>query len=526
MAETSLSKLQNKIISQEKTIIRLRDALEDQKINNKSLKKKINYIENNMEKRIKQEIANFCAELIEQNRKLEEENIKLKEDLAKIRKVLNNDSNNSGLPTSKTPINKEKRIPNSREKSELSKGGQPGHKKHKLNRFNDNEITDTYIHELNNEKCTCGGKFKVIGKREKDEFDVKVRVYKIRHEFLEYECVCCHKEIKVPVPDNLQEENQYGSNVQALVVSLVNEGCVSFHRTKELISGFTNNEINMSEGYIAKLQKRCYDKLEIFSNEMFKEIIRQTVLNWDDTVISINGNRGNLRFYGTDKLAYYTAQEKKDKKGLDNDGILPNLSKETVVVHDHNIINYNDDYEFTNAECCVHLGRDLESLDERLPREWLKEMKKLLYETNKRRNDYIGKNIMEFDQNFTDKVEEEYDRIIKEAKEINAKDYNKYYGGEEKTLINRLITYKDNYLLWVIRFDVPFSNNLSERSLRSSKTKMKVSGQFANITNAGYYARIKSYIETCKRNEINVHIAIARLLENNPYTISEILKEG
>ena len=29
-------------------------------------------------------------------------------------------------------------------------------------------------------------------------------------------------------------------------------------------------------------------------------------------------------------------------------------------------------------------------------------------------------------------MENEYDRINKEAKEINAEDYNKYYGGEEK----------------------------------------------------------------------------------------------
>lgn len=76
--------------------------------------------------------------------------------------------------------------------------------------------------------------------------------------------------------------------------------------------------------------------------------------------------------------------------------------------------------------------------------------------------------------------------------------------------------------MWVIRFDVPFSNNLSERSLRSSKTKMKVSGQFSNISNAEYYARIKSYIETCKRNDINPHLALQRLIDGNPYTIRDM----
>ena len=130
---------------------------------------------------------------------------------------------------------------------------------------------------------------------------------------------------------------------------------------------------------------------------------------------------------------------------------------------------------------------------------------------------------MYFDQEVTDKTIEKYDEILNQAHEISKKDFNNYYGNEERKLIKRLEKYKDNYLLWVLRFDVPFSNNLSERSLRSSKTKMKVSGQFVNIKNAEYYARIKSYIETCKSNGINVHIALKRIIEGNPYTLDEIL---
>ena len=51
---------------------------------------------------------------------------------------------------------------------------------------------------------------------------------------------------------------------------------------------------------------------------------------------------------------------------------------------------------------------------------------------------------------------------------------------------------------------------------------MKVSGQFANIQNAEYFARIKSYIETCKCNNINPHTALVRLIEDNPYTLEEL----
>lgn len=54
-------------------------------------------------------------------------------------------------------------------------------------------------------------------------------------------------------------------------------------------------------------------------------------------------------------------------------------------MHDHNTINYNNDYNFENAKCCVHLLRDLKKLDDVLNRDWMKELKKLLTETNEKK---------------------------------------------------------------------------------------------------------------------------------------------
>lgn len=518
MTNTSLAKLQNQVIKLEKENLRLRELLAHQKDVNASLKHQIKYLEENMEKKINDRLKQFEETILKENEELRTENEKL-------RRLLNNNSDNSGIPTSKTAIGDTKRIPNSREKSDLKKGGQIGHKKHNLPKFKDEEVTDTIIHEVLN--CSCGCKqLEDLGIRTtKDLFDIDIRLIKARNEFHNYKCKKCGKIIESPVPLNLKEENQYGSNAQAIALSLVNEGCVSFKRTRELITGFTGGEMNMSEGYIAKLQKKSYKKLEEFDNELHKQIIKEKVLNWDDTAITINGKQACLRVYTTELLAYYKTHEKKNKQGLDEDGILKYLDKETVVVHDHNKVNYNDDYVFINAECCVHLIRDLNKLNESLSREWIDKLIKLLIDTNNKRKEYINDSIMYFDQEVTDKVSLDYDNIIKEAKEINKKDFNKYYGHEEQNLIKRLEKYKENYLLWVLRFEVPFTNNLSERSLRSSKTKMKVSGQFANIENARYYARLKSYIETCKRNGLNEHIAIVKLLNDEPYTINEILSQ-
>lgn len=78
--------------------------------------------------------------------------------------------------------------------------------------------------------------------------------------------------------------------------------------------------------------------------------------------------------------------------------------------------------------------------------------------------------------------------------------------------------------MWTMNDEIPFSNNESERSLRGSKTKMKVSGQFNNLKSAQYFARIKSYIETGHRFGIGSIYLIEKALEGKPLTIEKMKK--
>lgn len=521
---TSLGKLQKENDSLNKKILEYRDRLAVRneelgflKLKYLTLEKKYNELEKTIDEKIAKAIEIVVRDFIEQIDKLTTENERLKS-------LLNLDSSNSGLSTSKTAINSDKRIPNSREKSNKPLGGQIGHKKSKLERFDDEEATDIEVHSV--EICLCGcSKLSDIGIRTtKQSIDLDIQIKKIIHEFHNYKCSSCGKVIKSSIPVGLKEDIQYGSSVKSMVVSLINEGCVSINRTKKLISGFSNNEINLSEGYIAKLQKECASKLEEFEKELKVKVLNEKLIHWDDTVISINKKRGCLRFYGTKKLALYAAHKRKNREGLDEDAILQNLPKETIVVHDHNSINYNSDYIFQNSECCVHLLREVKKINDVLPREWLNELATLISETNDKRNEYIVNDRTSFEDEFIIEMFNKYDELVLKGKIINEEDYNKYHGHLERTFIKRLTKYKTNYLMWVVDFDVPFDNNEAERSLRHSKTKMKVSGHFQNIENARYFAIIRSYIETCKRNGINPHLAIYRLYDGNPYTIEEIFE--
>lgn len=450
------------------------------------------------------------------------ENEALKKEILRLKGFLNVDSTNSGTPTSKTPLSKKKVIPNSRKKSEKKIGGQPGHPKSKLKAFEESEITETETHKP--EACPfCGGEAEDTGKAiPKDELDYQVVVIKKRHRFTICQCGDCGHKFHQQIPVGLKEENQYGSNVRALALSLMNIGNVSVNKVRKMIYGLSEEEINPSEGYLIKQQKKAAGELKSFLEELKKRCLTLKTVYWDDTVIDINTRRGCLRFYGDEKTALYTAHLRKNKEGLDDDGILRLLPAETVVMHDHNKVNYNKEYSFSNIECNVHLLRDLQKTTDNLQHQWSFKLKKLLEKTNGERNEAIERGETVFEDAYVKEFFEEFNEIMAEALKENQTDCNKYYGTDERTLILRIFDYKDNYLSWVTNFHLPFSNNLSERSLRGAKSKMKISGQFQSEETAGYYAAIKSYIETCYRNGINETEALVRLCEGNPYTVGEI----
>lgn len=56
--------------------------------------------------------------------------------------------------------------------------------------------------------------------------------------------------------------------MQAIALSLLNEGNVSMNKIRHIIKGFSHNQIDMSEGYIAKIQKKASNKLEEFKENI------------------------------------------------------------------------------------------------------------------------------------------------------------------------------------------------------------------------------------------------------------------
>lgn len=448
----------------------------------------------------------------------------LSDEVARLTALLNRDGTNTGIPTSRTPLSKKKVIPNSREKTDRPKGGQPGHPKHSMEAFSEKEITEVVTHEMT--ICPeCGGHLTEVRDIPKDELDYEVKVVRKRHIFKEYVCDGCGKTIRTKDP-SLKAENQYGPAIQATALALMNLGFVSMNRTRSMLCGMDPESLSLSEGYLAKLQKRHGEKLRGFADDVRNACVGSPLLYWDETVVSIDTSRACIRFYGNDRLAYYTAHMNKNLDGIMEDHVLPALPETTTVMHDHCLINYRKDFRYRNVECQQHLERDLQKLSDISHHSWPEALKELIKQTIHKRklllttgvDHFSGEEIRGFMAKYTGLLESGYKEYIK--------DLNSYYSNDENALLVRLRDYQVNYTEWVRDFTVPVTNNLSERALRFVKCKDKISGQFLSEAYAKHFANIRTYIETCARNGVNEFQALLRLTQNKPYSLQELYPAG
>lgn len=456
----------------------------------------------------------------------------LKGRLAHMESLLNRDGTNSGTPTSQTPRNKKKRVPNSRQETEKSKGGQEGHKKHDLETPAEEEISDTVYHSLGDaaECPVCGSSDLIYSGEYEDhyEYDVEVKVIKRRHRFYLYQCLLCGATVKSAEGPDFRSQCQYGPGVQALALSLMNTVNAPMNKTALFLKGMTGDMISPSEGFIAKLQPRAAKGLIQFYADLRLELITLSLLYWDDTVIFINTKRACFRFYGDERIAYFTAHMQKGLKGLLEDNVLPMLTSDTKVMHDHNTINYNARFHFQNLECDQHLERDDQKNTDDTGHSWSQKLNEHVAQTIHDRKRAMEERKTCFEKEYVDDFNSRLDAILRQGwqeYEADKEKLEKYGAQFERALLSRIAEYRNNYFAWVDDFSLPTTNNLSERSLRSIKSKLKIAGQFESEEYARYFAMIRTYVETCRRNNVNEIDALRRLCEGRPYTVRELFSE-
>lgn len=89
-------------------------------------------------------------------------------------------------------------------------------------------------------------------------------IRKRRHKFVLCQCETCEQAFHEPIQVSLKEENQYGSPVKALGLSLMNVGNVSIYKTRKKIYRLIEEEIRLADGFLTKQQKKAAKGLQDF----------------------------------------------------------------------------------------------------------------------------------------------------------------------------------------------------------------------------------------------------------------------
>jgi len=82
---------------------------------------------------------------------------------------------------------------------------------------------------------------------------------------------------------------------------------------------------------------------------------------------------------------------------------------------------------------------------------------------------------------------------------------------KSRNLLERLKNYVDDVLRFMADPLVPFTNNQGERDIRMIKVQQKIFGCFRSIEGAINFCKVRSYLSTCKKNDVSASEALEML---------------
>ena len=439
-------------------------------------------------------------------------------EIGRLKAIVNKDSGNSSKPPS---ANGFKGIANSREKSGRNRGGQNGHPGHRLGLpENLDELVEAGIVQRRVVDHTNGSGAYVS----RYVVDVEVVTTITEHRFA----------LGTQLPERLYNEVSYGDNIKAMSVLLLSEGIIAELRLSEMLEELTHGVARISPATLEKFKLRFAEKLESNGElEAIKEdLLNGEVLHTDDTPMRCaqtveytedggqvrreaeNGSfRPTVRTHSNDRSTLYTVNPKKDIPGIERDGILPRFIG--ILSHDHEIKFYN--YGTWHSTCGEHLERDLVGLRDLECIPWADGMRAHIVGMNRHKNRDLDEGRNSCDPALLESFERKYDGLIERGRAELAQMRGNELGYKDfRAMLNRLTDYKDCYLLFIRNYKAPFTNNLSERDLRMEKTKEKVSGLFRSWDGIVAHTKIRSFISTAKKRDMELFSSIVKVYNDVP----------
>ena len=228
-----------------------------------------------------------------------------------------------------------------------------------------------------------------------------------------------------------------------------------------------------------------------------KEFLANSKINHaDETSMKVVNKKKWLHTVGNEKAGHFSFHQNRGSKATQDIGILPEFNG--ILMHDCWKSYFL--YECEHALCNAHHVRELKFIYENHNMKWADKMLGLLIDINQHKHEELNNGKTEFTEKILDEYNQKYDDILAKARKEHAKHATK----DSSNLLKRLTNYKQEALLFMHNFSVPFTNNLSERDFRMAKVKQKISGCFRSLVGADNFCLIRNLLVTAKKNNKNV----------------------
>ena len=416
-------------------------------------------------------------------------------------------SNNSSKPPSSDP-NRQKKKKN---KSNNKPGGQKGHQGTTLSKVEDPDLIETI--EID-QSTLPAGHYKHVGYETRQVIDIDISsvVTEYRAQILENET---GQQFVAAFPNQVTRPVQYGNNLKAHAVYLSQYQLLPYNRIQEYFADQLN--IPLSQGSLYNFNQEASDQLDTAGFEAIvkNKLCQATLLHGDETGINVDGKRHWLHCASNKEWSYFFPHAKRGSEAMNEAAIFPHFKG--VLCHDHYKSYYT--YNCTHALCNAHHLRELERAWEQDGQQWANTLQQLLKTINIA-VDQAGGQLTSKEAN---RYKQKYRAILKKAEvESPPPDESQRKQGQRgrlkrskaRNLLERLIHYEEDVLRFMETAYVPFTNNLAENDIRMTKVQQKISGCFRSMEGAQLFCKIRSYISTCRKQQVSASEALSLLFKS------------
>ena len=436
---------------------------------------------------------------------------KLEARVIELENALNKNSQNSHKPPSSDGYRRNIQTSTPKDKKRPT-GGQSGHPGTTLRK---SIIVDHIVNHPVDTCLGCGSSLEhvpVQDVRTRQVFDlptVKMEVTEHRSEVKQ--CPCCHTQTAGIFPPEVTKATQYGSTLKSIVLYMMQHQLVPFERTTEFLQDLFG--CTLSEGTLKNWTAEAYSRLRQAEAQIKEQLQQAPILHVDETGMFCERKLHWIHSASTEHYTHYGIHSKRGKEAMDEIGILPDATGR--IIHDfwESYARYD---HLTHAYCNAHIVRELRSVHQDYHQAWAQKLIDLLYHIKEK---IETKSIS---KNFVTRSVHRYDALLQSGSRLNRPNRasphkrGRVKQSKPRNLLKRLRDHRDEVLAFLFDPTVPFTNNLAERDLRMVKVKHKISGTFRSHLGALCYCRIRGYISTMKKQNINIISALSSVFVGNP----------